>query len=81
METTDEESSFTGHLEITADSRKGPLHYRFHPMTVCEPRSRSALPLLSLDLGCDTVPDNDNSLCSTVCPTTLMLASLKTMIL
>ena len=49
MESTDEESSSTGHLETTADSRKGPVPYGFHP--VCEPRSRSASPLLSLDLG------------------------------
>ena len=48
METTDEESTSTGHTETTVDSRKVSPSVR---VTLQTPESRSASPLLTLDLG------------------------------
>ena len=46
METTDEESTSTGHTETTVDSRKVEPSGASHA-----PDSRSASPLLTLDSG------------------------------
>ena len=54
METTDEESSSTGHTETPADGRKVSPSVRF---TLQTPGPWSASPLLTLDSGSDTVTD------------------------
>ena len=50
METTDEESTSTDHTETTVDSRKASPSVRVTLQTP-EAESRSASPLLTLDLG------------------------------
>ena len=51
METTDEESSSTGHTETTVDSRKMSPSVRVTLQTPGRPASPLALTLLTLDSG------------------------------